>query len=193
MNASAGNLAWKLNWLRQSELEGALLLGRLVGLAEDPLLISSLTQHCAEEAEHSLIWASVIEELGLPYVRIFRSYQSFYVRHAGPPSSLLDVLCFTQVFERRVHTRFHAELHRADTPEIAKDAYRRMMEDEKDHLAWVAEWLAGQPGANDRLEFYRTVDRTVFAELEPFAERLAEIPGLGRMTRPASRTLTQTR
>lgn len=188
MNASESerNLAWKLNWWRQSELEGALLLGRLVGMVEDADLAIRLTRHCSEEAEHSLVWANAIAELGLPHVRIFRSYQSFYLHHSGPPASLLDVLCFTQVFERRVHTRFHAELQRADTPEPARQAYRRMMEDEKDHLAWVAAWLSRQDGAEERLEFYRGIDRAVFTEVEPFADRLWELPGLGRQSAPLS-------
>jgi rubrerythrin len=182
VNASDGarNLAWKLNWWRQSELEGSLLLGRLVGLVEDGDLARRLTKHCAEEAEHSRIWAAVIGELQLPHVRIFRSYQSFYLRHSGPPATLLDVLCFTQIFERRVHTRFHAESQSPDTPTAARAAYRRMIEDEKDHLAWVAEWLSDQSGADERLESYRAIDRAVFAEIEPFTSRLWEIPKLGR-------------
>ena len=184
------NLAWKLNWWRQSELEGSLLLGRLVGMVEDADLAIRLTRHCSEEAQHSLVWAKAIADLGLPHIRIFRSYQSFYLRHSGPPASLLDVLCFTQVFERRVHTRFHAELHRVDTPEPARQAYRRMMEDEKDHLAWVAAWLSRQAGADERLEFYREIDRAVFVEVEPFADRLWELPGLGRKSAPMSLSLS---
>jgi hypothetical protein len=72
VNASEAerNLAWKLNWWRQSELEGALLLGRLVGMVEGADLAIRLTRHCAEEAEHSLIWAKAIAELDLPHVRI---------------------------------------------------------------------------------------------------------------------------
>ena len=99
---TARNLAWKLNWFRQSELEGALLLGRMVGTIGDRTLAARLTKHCAEEAEHSRLWSEVIAELGLPHVRIFRSYQSLYLRHGGAPSTLLDVLAFTQIFERRV-------------------------------------------------------------------------------------------
>ncbi len=177
---NARNLAWKLNWWRQSELEGALLLGRMVGTVEEAELAARLTRHCAEEAEHSRIWAEVLAGLELPHVRIFRSYQSFYLRHSGPPACLLDVLCFTQIFERRVHTRFFEELRRPGTPEPARRAYRRMMEDEKDHLGWVAAWLREQPGAADGLERYREIDRVVFAELEPFEDRLWEVPGLGR-------------
>ena len=79
MNAEAvRNLAWKLNWWRQERVEGALLLGRMVAAA--PRMANSwprLTRHCAEEAEHSRIWAGVIVELGLPHICIARSYQSF--------------------------------------------------------------------------------------------------------------------
>jgi hypothetical protein len=60
MNPVTRNLAWKLNWFRQSELEGALLLGRMVGAVEDGDLATRLTRHCAEEAGHSQIWNEVI-------------------------------------------------------------------------------------------------------------------------------------
>jgi rubrerythrin len=174
------NLTWKLNWYRQSELEGALLLGRMVGTVEDHDLIARLTCHAAEEAEHSKIWAGVIEELELPSVRIFRSYQSFYLRHGGAPATLLEVLGFTQVFERRVHRRFHEELRCPDMPAAACLAFQRMIEDEKDHLAWVAAWLGTQPQADAALRRYSVIDRQVFAELQPFEQCLWKIPGLGR-------------
>jgi rubrerythrin len=186
----ARNLTWKFNWWRQSELEGALLLGRMVGTVEDAHLAAQLTRHCAEEAAHSRIWSEVLAELEMPHVRIFRSYQSFYLRQSGRPASLLEVLCFTQIFERRVHTRFSTECQRPETPEAARRAYRRMMEDEKDHLGWVAAWLQSQPGAAEELNRYRVIDRAVFAELEPFEERLWEIPGLGSECTPESTRLS---
>jgi hypothetical protein len=177
MNA---NLAWKLNWYRQSELDGALLLGRMVGLANDADLAARLTRHSAEEAEHSRLWTQAIRDCGLPHIRIFRSYQSFYLAHSGPPASLLEVLSFTQIFERRVHLRFTAEAADPATPEPARLAYRRMIEDEKDHLSWVAHWLRTQPGAAACLRRYETIDRQVFAELQPYEPRIHDIRGLGR-------------
>jgi len=174
------NLAWKLNWYRQSELDGALLLGRMVGLANHADLAARLTRHSAEEAEHSRLWTEAIRECGLPHLRIFRSYQSFYLAHSGPPASLLEVLSFTQIFERRVHLRFTAEAADPDTPEPARRAYRRMIEDEKDHLAWVAHWLRTQPGATACLRRYQEIDQHVFAELEPYEHCIHDIPGLGR-------------
>ncbi len=181
MNVDARhNLAWKLNWFRQSELEGSLLLGRMVGAVEDPHLVQRLTGHCAEEAEHSRIWAAVIQQLELPVIRIFRSYQSFYLRHSGPPATLIDVLCFTQIFERRVHRRFHEEMAAPGLPEPARLAFAKMIEDERDHLGWVAAWLKRQPEGDDGLRRYATIDRQVFVELQPFEHCLWRIPGLGR-------------
>lgn len=180
MNAETRNLAWKLNWFRQSELEGALLLGRMIGGVGNGYLAAQLTKHCAEEAEHSRLWADVIGDLGLPHVRIFRSYQTFYLQQSGPPATLVEVLCFTHIFERRVHHRFHEELRRPDTPPAARSNYERMIEDEKDHLTWVAAWLRGQPAAAECLALYESIDRTVFQTLLPFEQRLWAIPGLGR-------------
>ena len=178
MTDSTLNLAIKLNWYRQSELEGSLMLGRITGRVSDPHLIARLTRHCAEEAEHSLIWANTISTLGLPMLRIRRSYQSFYMNHGPAPASVLEVLCFTQIFERSVHRRFTEELHATGTPDPARAAFRRMIEDEKDHLGWVAAWLRTQPGARDCLRHYQELDHRVSAELKPYESCLWAIPGL---------------
>jgi rubrerythrin len=174
------NLAWKLNWYRQSELEGSLLLGRMVALVEDPHLCRQLTRHAAEEAEHSRLWEEALRSLELPHIRIFRSYQSFYLRHAAPPRSLLEVLAFTHIFEKRVHCRFSAEAADERTPLAARRAYRQMIEDEKGHLGWVAQWLKNQLGAEESLRRYRDIDLQVYSELHAYEHRLYDIAGLGR-------------
>ncbi|MBL9154955.1 MAG: ferritin-like domain-containing protein [Verrucomicrobiales bacterium] len=175
------NLAWRLNWYRQSELEGALLLGRMAGLAEDGELCRRLTRHAAEEAEHARLWADAIHRCGMPHIRIHRSYQSFFLSHSGPPASLLEVLCFTQIFERRVHQRFQDELNEADQPEPVREALARMIDDERDHLGWVAGWLRGRPGAAACLKRFRIIDQQVFDEIQPYEHRINELPGLGRV------------
>jgi len=179
MNPELKNLTWKLNWWRQSELEGALLLGRMVGLAPTRDLCHRLLRHCAEEAEHARIWADVIAELSLDHVRIRRSYQSFFLQYTGAPSSLVEVLAFTQIFERRVHRRFRQELRTPGLPAPVVHAYTCMMEDEKDHLAWVAAWLAEQPVAPAELRRFEAADRAVLASLQPYENRLWDIPALG--------------
>ena len=170
-------LAWRLHWYRQSELEGALLLGRMVRLASDEELCARLTQHCADEARHSLLWAKAIERLRLPYVRILRSYQSFY---GEVPTTLTEVLVFTQIFERRVHKQFVAEARDPDTPEEARRTFQVMIEDEKDHLDWVRDWLHQWPESEALLRKYEGIDARVYRQIEPYTERLWEVGGLGR-------------
>jgi hypothetical protein len=175
MNTRA--LAWRLHWYRQSELEGALLLGRMVRLASSDELCARLTRHCADEARHSLLWSKAIGRLRLPYVRILRSYQSFY---GAVPATLAEVLAFTQIFERRVHRQFTLEACDPDTPEEARRTFQVMIDDEKDHLAWVRDWLEEQPESAALLGKYEAIDARVYREIEPYTERLWEIDGLGR-------------
>jgi hypothetical protein len=87
-----------------------------------------------------------------------------------------------------VHARFHEEARMPGTPEAARRAYRQMMEDERDHLAWVADWLCDQPGAAEGLARYREIDRAVFDELIHFVDHPWDIAGLGR--EHAGETLT---
>lgn len=173
------SLCWKLNWYRQSELEGALLLGRVIRAAEDPALVLALTRHCADEARHALLWAETIAELGLPTVRIFRSYQSFYGKHGATPASLPEVLALTHVFERRVWRQFQQDLSLPSLPAAVGAAIEQLLTDERQHLDWVAEWLRGRPEGADLLARYQTIDAEVYTELAPFEERLWDVPGLG--------------
>jgi hypothetical protein len=179
MNSATRNLAWKLNWYRQSELEGALLLGRLVRVVTDGDLIAKLMKHCADEARHGQLWSECIRELGLPFIRIHRSYQSFFLEHGASPSSLVEVLAFTQIFERRVHKRFSEELEAADLPAAARSTFEIMIHDEKDHLEWVHDWLKPRPEARALLDKYIEADSALYRRLRPHLDRLWDIAGLG--------------
>ena len=177
---SRRNLAWKLNWYRHSELEGSLLLGRMVRQAEDSELIASLTRHCADEARHAWLWSRTIVELDLPPVQIFRSYQSFYLHDGGAPATLCEVLALTHIFEQRVDREFRRELRDPDLPEVAARTFRALVADEQDHLDWVARWLADRAEGAEVLERYRQIDRQVYAGIAPYLDRVYDIPGLGR-------------
>ena len=174
------NLAWRLNWYRHSELEGALLLGRMVRTATDPQLVLQLTRHCADEARHAWLWARTIDELELPIIEIFRSYQSFYLRDGRPPASMVEVLALTHVFEQRVDWQFRRELKAPDLPAAAARTFRALVADEQDHLDWVAGWLNARPGAAEVVERYRRIDREVYEQIAPYLDRIPEIEGLGR-------------
>lgn len=179
MNSETRNLAWRLNWYRQSELEGALLLGRMVRVASDSYLVERLTRHAVDEARHSLIWAEAISECQLPFIRIHRSYQSLYGKHGGLPAGMVEVLAFTQIFERRVHKRFTTELQATNLPPPARRAFETMISDEADHLEWVLRWLRTQAGSEELLEKYRLIDLAVFQEVLSYEDRLWEMDGLG--------------
>ena len=104
------SVSWRLNWYRQSELEGALLLGRMVRRVRDPYLVGRLTRHCADEARHAWLWTRTLETLGIFHVRIHRTYQSFYLDEISTPRAITEVLALTHVFEHRVHRHFTDEL-----------------------------------------------------------------------------------
>jgi hypothetical protein len=178
-------LAWLLNWYRQSELEGALLLGRMVRLTDDPCLIAELTRHAADEARHAWLWQRAIAALGLPSVRILRSYQSFYVTEGVMPQRLTEVLALTHVFERRVDIEFAEQVRDRDFPEPAVRTFKALLHDEQRHLSWIAEWLARQADAPPLIERYSEIDRRVSTSLRPFRERLWDVPGLGEELKEA--------
>jgi tRNA isopentenyl-2-thiomethyl-A-37 hydroxylase MiaE len=173
------SLYWRLNWYRQSELEGALLLGRMVRHATDPYLVGRLTSHCADEARHAWLWMRTLETLGLPSVRIRRSYQSFYLDEISKPRTLTEVLALTHIFEHRVHRHFTDELGRRGLPDLARRTFRAMLRDEQQHLDWIAGWLSAQPAAAAVLDRYRSADERVVQRLTPYRERLWDIEGLG--------------
>jgi hypothetical protein len=179
MSPEIRNLAWRRNWYRQSELEGALLLGRMVRAANDSFLVQSLTRHAADEARHAAIWADAIAEADLPTIRIFRSYQSLYGDHKGMPVGMQEVLAFTQIFERRVHKRFTSELQQSDLPLPARKAFEIMIADESDHLEWVLSWLRKQADSEALLQKYQAIDLAVYHEVLPYENRLWEMAGLG--------------
>ena len=178
------SLTWKLNWYRQSELEGALLLGKMIRAVDDADLVLPLVRHCADEARHACLWAETVAELGLPVVRIHRSYQSFYAQHGGVPGSIPEALALTHVFEKRVWRQFHRDLLQRDLPHPVTSCLRTMLDDERQHLDWIARWLASCAEGEELLGRFARIDDEVHAFLEPFEDRLWDVPGLGEELSP---------
>jgi hypothetical protein len=90
-----------------------------------------------------------------------------------------EVLAFTQIFERRVHKRFTAELHQSDLPALARNTFEIMIADESDHLEWVLDWLRTQADSAALLQKYQSIDLAVYHEVLPYENRLWEMAGLG--------------
>jgi len=172
-------LAWLLNWYRQSELDGALLLGRMVRHARDATVLAELTRHAADEARHAWLWQRTIGELNLAPVRIFRGYQSFYVDEGVTPQHMSEVLALTHVFEQRVDREFADQLTRRGLPDPVVRTFKALLRDEQRHLGWIAAWLASHPETDDLVARYRDVDSRVAERLRPFHDHLWDVPGLG--------------
>ena len=131
----------RLNFYRASELHGGLVLGQLVRRVRDPELIAELTRHAAEEVVHAQLWTETIVAVGGRPRPVRDTYQTYYARAIGAPTSVLQVLALTQVFERRVYRHFLDHARLAGTHPTVRATLERMCEEEKHHLSWVKRWL----------------------------------------------------
>lgn len=159
-----------LNFYRASELHGGLILGRLAQRVADHELIVNLTRHSAEEVGHALLWSETLVEVGRHPWTSRDSYQARYAASLGLPSTPLEILALTQVFERRVYRHFTEHARRPGTHPLVRATLRRMLAEERGHLSWVREWLdrrasAGPEDVRALMKRYAAVDATIYAAL----------------------------
>ena len=135
------NDLWILSYYRESELAGGLIMGRLARETDDDDLRVHLTEHCAEETQHAWLWTQTILKVGGTPRRVAETYQARYYAEIGTPTSLLEILTLTQVFERRVIRHFRAHLKWPNTHPAVAETLQRMIEDEVGHITWVKDRL----------------------------------------------------
>ena len=169
MSISELELGW-LNFYRASELHGGLLLGQLVRRVRDPMLILELTRHSAEEIVHAQLWTETILSVGGRPRPTRDTYQSHYAAELGTSMSLVEVLCLTQVFERRVYKHFIQHARVPGTHPEVRSTLLRMVEEEQHHLSWVKEWLDLRRGRDqvvvrDALSRFTEVDERIYEGL----------------------------
>jgi acyl carrier protein len=175
------NDLWTLSYYRESELQGALIMGRLAREVDDDELRVRLTEHCAEEAQHAWLWTQTILAMGGTPKRVPETYQSRYYAAIGHPTSLLEILALTQVFERRVMRHFRAHLRWPGTHPAVVATLKKMIEDEVGHVGWVKDWLDayaaehGEVVVVETMRRFDEMDRRVYAELLSQRERMAEL------------------
>jgi demethoxyubiquinone hydroxylase (CLK1/Coq7/Cat5 family) len=160
----------RLNFYRASELHGGLVLGQLVRRVRDPRLILNLTRHSAEEVGHAQLWTETILAVGGTPSPVRATYQRRLAQRVGVVSSVFQVLALTQVFERRVYRHFIDHARLAVTHPIVRATLERMVEEEKDHLAWVKNWLEEEAESRGLvlggvLDRYAAADAHVYDEL----------------------------
>ena len=165
------NDVWILSYYRESELAGALIMGRLARETDDDDLRVHLTQHCAEEANHAWLWTKAILEVGGTPQRVSETYQSRYYAEIGQPATVLEVLGLTQVFEKRVLSHFQDHLNRPGTHPTVARTLERMIAEEAGHIGWVKTRLdryareKGDAAVAEILRRFAEVDRKVYAGL----------------------------
>ncbi|HJQ12363.1 MAG TPA: phosphopantetheine-binding protein [Gemmatimonadaceae bacterium] len=177
------NELWLLSYYRESELAGALLMGRLARETDDDDLRVRLTEHCAEEARHAWAWTECILKVGGTPKKVSETYQSRYHAAVGNPTNLLEVLALTQIFERRVVRHFRAHLSWPGTHAEIKRTLQQLIDDEADHIRWVKDRLDDYGAANgesvvaEMMERYKRIDEEVYNGLKQYADRFEEVVG----------------
>jgi acyl carrier protein len=177
------NELWLLSYYRESELAGALLMGRLARETDDDDLRVRLTEHCAEEARHAWAWTEAILKVGGTPRRVSETYQSRYHAAVGNPSNLLEVLALTQIFERRVVRHFKAHLAWPGThPEVAR-TLQQLIDEEVGHIRWVKDRLDayaaihGESIVREMLDRFQRIDEQVYGELKQYAGCFEQVAG----------------
>src|SRR4051812_21777702 len=175
------NDLWILSYYRESELAGGLIMGRLARETDDDDLRVHLTEHCAEETQHAWLWTQTILKVGGTPRRVAETYQARYYAEIGTPTSLLDILALTQVFERRVIRHFRAHLKWPNTHPAVAATLQRMIEDEVGHITWVKDRLdryaseRGEAVVAETMRRYTEVDERVYQAAMRYRDNAREL------------------
>jgi len=175
------NDLWILSYYRESELAGSLVMGRLARETDDDDLRVHLTEHCAEEAMHAWLWTETILKVGGTPKRVAETYQTRYYAEIGTPTSLLEILALTQVFERRVIKHFRAHLKWPNTHPAVAATLQRMIEDEVGHISWVKDRLdryaaeKGEAIVAETMRRFTEIDQRVYDAAMRYRDNLREL------------------
>jgi len=159
---------WLLNFYRNSELHGSLLMGRLARSVSDPELIVNFTRHCATEAHHATLLSELLQSLGARFHPTI-TVQEAYAERGGVPKQITDLLVVSEVLEKRVLKTYLAHLEQEDFPAPVQATLRQIvheMEEEEDgeHAGWIDRRLQLMP--HDEVEQAEEKWSAIDAEVE---------------------------
>jgi bacterioferritin (cytochrome b1) len=163
----------RLNFYRACELHGGRVLGQLARRARDTDLVLMLRRHSAAEFARAQRWTETILELGGEPQSVSSTYQSRLGRIVGAPASVFQVLALSQVFERRVFRHFTHHARLAGTHPVVRAALEQMIEEEKGHLSWMADWLQVE-AERRRVNVHDLLNRFSLADAQVYGELLQE-------------------
>lgn len=170
---------WMLSFYRKSEIGGALFFAKLANTLKPSRIQFDMTRHFADESRHAWQWTDCIARLGAEPLSLGFAYQDQYLKAAGIPANLMEVLAITHVFERRVFHHYATHYRLSGIRAEVKDTLKRIMEDEKWHIAWVGSALGemkkefGNEIVGATLRRFAEADRHVYRHLaREHADRL---------------------
>lgn len=162
---------WLLNFFRNSELHGALLMGRLARTLSGTELLANLTRHCATEAVHAALLSELIQELGGDLVPGIAPIQEYYSHDGGMPKELIDLLVLSETLEHRVLASYQEHLKGATVHSRTRQVLGQILEEEQQHGgnedAWLEKALRHMPEeevARSRKK-WQEIDRNVAARI----------------------------
>jgi bacterioferritin (cytochrome b1) len=175
---------WVLNFFRNSELHGALLMGRLARSLTDTAMLVSTTKHCATEARHAAMLSEVIESLGGRIDPKIATIQERYATKEGVTTTLVDLLVLSEVLEKRVLATYRSYLERTDVDPAARETLAKIVkemehEESDEHAGWIDEALADYPKdeVQEAERRWRGVDEAVVQDIQDMLN--ARFPGAG--------------
>lgn len=137
-----------LNLYRNSELHGALLMGRIARSISNPDVLLGATRHCATEAQHAALLTEVINSLGGRLEPAGETIQKHYSEGGGIPKDLVDLLVLSEVLEARVLASYHTHLQRSNVHPRIREVLTHIVDEEQSHSGdegWAEQWLATLP------------------------------------------------
>jgi hypothetical protein len=141
---------WLMNFYRNSELHGALLMGRLARTLPDRALLVHATRHCATEARHAALLSEAIVEAGGAIDPAIRPVQEHYSAAGGVPKALVDLLVLSETLETRVLATYEGHLRRGDVHPAVRRTLESILQEMQakhgaEHAGWIESALATLP------------------------------------------------
>ena len=162
---------WLLNFFRNSELHGALLMGRLARSLSGTELLTNITRHCATEAHHAALLTEVIADLGGEIDPKTGTIQERYSREGGVPKALVDLLVLSEVLENRVLSAYGEQLNSAGLHPEVRVVLEEILREEEEHgggeNTWLEQTLRKYPNAEvaDSRRKWSEIDRKVAGQI----------------------------
>jgi bacterioferritin (cytochrome b1) len=176
---------WLLNLYRNSELRGALLMGRLAKRSGESEVLAGATRHCATEAQHAALLSELISKLGGTVNPLGETIQDHYAKEGGIPKELVELLVLSEVLERRVLLSYREHLQRQDVCLEVRRVLQDIIRDEEEHSGkegWAELYLADRPSAQveKAREKWNKVDQKVASDLHRFLEETFRARGVNQ-------------